>query len=118
MRRPRWSPDHDMQALCVEAAAAGWRLSRTGGDHIRLAAPNGGLVFAGSTPSDTRAVHNTRGEMRRVWPGWDGSEKREPQQREKRPGRSPVWRGACQWDGRPGTDEQPLGATLGDLWPR
>lgn len=116
--RARYSTSRDMQDLCIAARRAGWRVEQTGGDHIRLTAPNGEFVFASQTPSDWRAVHATRARMNRSWPGWDGSEKREPRQREKRPGRAPVWRGAYQWDGRPGTDEQPLGATLGDLWPR
>ena len=39
--RARYSTSRDMQDLCIAARRAGWRIEQTGGDHIRLTAPNG-----------------------------------------------------------------------------
>lgn len=106
-----------MNDLCLEAQAAGWVVSRTGSDHIRLKAPNGSNAFTSNTPSDRRAVHNLRAELRRLWPGWDGRvEKTEPRQREKRPGRAAGVKVPWTWDGSRGV-EAVLGASLGDIWP-
>jgi hypothetical protein len=44
----------------------GWSVTRTGGDHLRLEHPDArGPVFTGSTPSDQRAIHRVRADMRR-----------------------------------------------------
>lgn len=119
MTRPRFSPNRDLQDLCVEAQAAGWRVDKTNGDHLKLTAPSGAFVFASQTPSDWRAVHHVRATLDRSWPGWDGRAraKAAPRERAKRPGRSPERRGADRWDGRKGTEETPIGATMADLWP-
>lgn len=37
----------------------------TNGNHLRLQLPNGRSVFASATPSDRRAMLNTRAEVRR-----------------------------------------------------
>lgn len=57
MNRTRWSPHKDTQALCVEAARAGWRIEKTGSGHLLFTAPSGVFCSASSTPSDWRAVH-------------------------------------------------------------
>jgi hypothetical protein len=52
--------------LIREARRAGWLVTRTGGDHLRLTHPAAaGPVFCGSTPSDCRAIRHTRAAMRR-----------------------------------------------------
>jgi predicted RNA binding protein YcfA (HicA-like mRNA interferase family) len=52
--------------LLREARRNGWSVTRTGGDHLRLQHPQAaGPVFAGSTPSDHRAIRHVRAEMRR-----------------------------------------------------
>lgn len=118
MTRPRWSPQKDMQALCVEAARAGWRIERTGGDHIKLTSPAGAIVFASQTPSDWRASRRARATLDRAWPGWDGRVRGgPPKQREKRPGRKACEKVPWTWDGSRGVDAA-LGATMADLWPK
>lgn len=119
MNRPRYSPNRDMQDLCVAAAAAGWIVEKTSGGHLRLTAPCGAFVFASQTPSDWRAVHTARAKLDRTWPGWDGRERGEVHRdRPKRPGRGPERRGAWKWDGIAAPAPQPMGATMADLWPR
>jgi hypothetical protein len=50
----------------VEAAVrAGWILTKTGGDHVRWQAPSGKIIFSASSPSDKRAMYNTRSMLRR-----------------------------------------------------
>jgi hypothetical protein len=44
----------------------GATLDVTGSCHFRLRLPNGGLVYAPSTPSDWRAVRNLRANLRRA----------------------------------------------------
>lgn len=118
MTRARWSPNRDMQDLCVEASHAGWTVARTGGDHIRFLAPSGAIVFGASTPSDRYATTNCRAELSRAWPGWDGKPpKAEPRYREKRPGRKARDKVPWTWDGSRGIDE-PMAATFADLWPK
>lgn len=86
---------------------------------VTIKAPKGAFVFASQTPSDWRVVHSTRAKMRRTWPGWDRpTERPEPRERPKRPGRTPEFRGAWRWDGVRAPDERPIGATMADLWPK
>lgn len=56
----------DWQKLAAEAIADGWVLRRTNGGHICWKAPNGGMVFSPSTPSDWRGIRNHRSDMDRV----------------------------------------------------
>lgn len=117
MSRARWSPNRDMQDLCVEATRAGWAIGRTGGHHLRFQAPTGAMVFAASTPSDRFATTRCRADLTRAWPGWDGRvEKSEPRVREKRRGRAACEKTPWKWDGSRGVSE-PMAATLGDVWP-
>lgn len=47
------------------AEAAGWTVTMTSGGHLRWAAPSGAIVFSSSSPSDWRAVHKHRSELRK-----------------------------------------------------
>lgn len=69
MGRKRYSPNRDMQELCVEAVRGGWEVTNTGGCHLKMRAPNGAVVFAPSTPSDWRSAIATRVKLRKLWPG-------------------------------------------------
>ena len=56
----------EWRRLVEYAEAAGWVVTRTGGDHIRFKGPHGGLVFGASTPSDAkRSLKNTEALLRR-----------------------------------------------------
>jgi hypothetical protein len=66
------------------ASDAGWTVTRTRGDHLRLEHPEAStVVFTGSTPSDYRALANTLATMRRVLP------KEPPKPKPERPKRRP-----------------------------
>ena len=39
---------------------------KTGGNHWRIALPNGGIVIASNTPSDRRALSEIRSDLRRA----------------------------------------------------
>ena len=44
----------------------GVRVSKTRGGHLRLDLPTGQPIFASSTPSDQRAIHNVRAQVKRA----------------------------------------------------
>jgi hypothetical protein len=44
----------------------GVKVSHTNGGHLRLDIPNGKPIFAASTPSDWRAIHKVRAQVRRA----------------------------------------------------
>jgi hypothetical protein len=44
----------------------GIEVTKTNGGHLKLSLPNGRPVFAASTPSDWRAIHNIRRDVRRA----------------------------------------------------
>jgi hypothetical protein len=71
--------------LIRHATAAGWRVSRTSGGHLRLEHRDATMpVFTASTPSDHRAMRNALATMRRALPP---EEKPEPKvSRPKRKG--------------------------------
>ena len=56
----------DLRRLVEEARRRGWRVDRTGGDHLRLRHPTGAMIFAASTPSCPRALRNLQADLRRV----------------------------------------------------
>lgn len=58
--------------LLKESRAAGWEVRLTRGDHLRWTHPQASSpVFSAATPSDHRAVKNTRAMLRRVMKGSD-----------------------------------------------
>lgn len=58
LRRTEYGP------LVEAALAAGWRLDRTGGNHLKLTSPEGQAVFFPSSPSDWRGARNLRSTLR------------------------------------------------------
>lgn len=52
--------------LVEYAAARGWRVTRTRGDHIRFDKDGCQSVFTSSTPSDRRATLNAESTLRRA----------------------------------------------------
>lgn len=55
----------EMKQLRAAAEAAGWRVERSGGNHLKWIPPTGGAVFTSATPSDRRAAANMRRDLRR-----------------------------------------------------
>ena len=55
----------DLKQVIAACERAGWVVTKTGGGHWRFRAPQGVLVFTGSTPSDPRAIANLRARLRR-----------------------------------------------------
>lgn len=51
--------------LVRAAQAEGWEVTKTRGGHWKFKAPNGDVIFTGSTPSDKRAWLNVRAHLRR-----------------------------------------------------
>lgn len=58
------SSNKDFQKLIKEAENQGWEVSRTGGGHLRWMSPEGKVVFSAFSPSDKRALQNTKKELR------------------------------------------------------
>jgi DNA-binding PadR family transcriptional regulator len=54
------------EELLGAAVAAGWEVSRTRGNHIRVTSPAGETTHTGSTPSDHRGVKNFRASLKRM----------------------------------------------------
>lgn len=54
-----------MRELVEEAAQAGWTVTIRKGGHLKFEHPEAASVFSSSTPSDRRAVLNTRAQLRR-----------------------------------------------------
>lgn len=54
------------------AAHPHWRPSPTGSGHLKLTSPTGAVVYAGSTPSNWRALKNLRAQLRRLERGGGG----------------------------------------------
>ena len=55
----------ELREVIRDAESRGWQAERTGGGHIRLVHPQGGLVFCSDTPSDHRAIANTKAHIAR-----------------------------------------------------
>jgi hypothetical protein len=52
--------------LTALAAAHGGTVERTRGGHVVVRLPNGATVYTSATPSDRRALLNTRADLRRA----------------------------------------------------
>jgi predicted RNA binding protein YcfA (HicA-like mRNA interferase family) len=48
-----------------QAVREGWRASLTRNSHVKLNHPTGAVVFCAGSPSDVRAIHLVRAELRR-----------------------------------------------------
>lgn len=57
--------DREVTRLIDAAVEAGCRIHHQGRKHVVLATPAGGLVTVSRTPSDHRAIHNMRADLRR-----------------------------------------------------
>jgi predicted RNA binding protein YcfA (HicA-like mRNA interferase family) len=60
---------HDLARLLRQASACGWQLVRTRKSHWLLRHPSGAVVVTSGTPSDQRALRNTRAQLRRAEKG-------------------------------------------------
>lgn len=90
------------------ASDAGWTVTRTRGDHLRVEHPEAStVVFTGSTPSDYRALANTLATMRRVLPKEPPKPKSERPKRRPKPARRQIER-AIDWQ-RPPEPAPPIG---------
>jgi predicted RNA binding protein YcfA (HicA-like mRNA interferase family) len=56
----------DLKKILKALADQGWKITQRRSSHYRLQSPNGDVYFAGSTPSDRRAVLNLRADLRRM----------------------------------------------------
>lgn len=55
----------DMCPLAERARAQGWPVAWCPGGHLRWSSPAGALVYSSGSPSDWRAVHKLRADLRR-----------------------------------------------------
>jgi len=57
----------ELRELARVAVSQGWRVERTGKQHLRWVPPTRDkrVIYSGSTPSDYRAIHNIRAMLRR-----------------------------------------------------
>ena len=54
------------RALAKAATQQGWSLSWLGSCHVGWRSPAGALVVSSASPSDRRAVHKLRADLRRA----------------------------------------------------
>lgn len=52
-------------ATAHAAAAQGWKIELTQGNHVRWTSPSGRVIFSAASPSDHRAIRNTVAMLRR-----------------------------------------------------
>lgn len=60
------SQDKAIRSLVRLAECQGWTVTRTRRNHLKFCAPNGGVYFTGSTPSDHRAIKNATTHLRKM----------------------------------------------------
>jgi hypothetical protein len=56
----------EQRKLAKRAAAQGWKIKHTRGDHVVWVAPNGKKLYSAATPSDVRALKNHLARMRKA----------------------------------------------------
>jgi hypothetical protein len=57
----------EVDKMLSRAITMGWRVKRTGGNHIKAMSPDGNsVVVISGTPSDHRAIMNIRAAFRRA----------------------------------------------------
>lgn len=54
-----------LRSLAEDAAKQGWRIFMRPNGHLRWESPEGAVVFTSATPTDWRAVHRVRADLRR-----------------------------------------------------
>ena len=60
------SAKKDFDQVLKKAERQGFRIERTGkGGKVKIYCPDGGIVFASATPSDSRAVRNLEADLKR-----------------------------------------------------
>lgn len=57
-----------LQELIDRLQDEGWKVTYTGGGHLKMRSPTGAVVFTGSSPSDRRSIRNTVRDLKRA--GW------------------------------------------------
>ena len=62
----RWTQNRDLNQLLDSVVEAGWMVDRTRGNHLRVVSSRGSVVTVATTPSDYRAVLNTRARIKRI----------------------------------------------------
>jgi hypothetical protein len=62
----RWTQSKETNRVLEDAVESGWRIERTNSNHLRATSARGSVVFVASTPSDRRAVLNTRSRIKRI----------------------------------------------------
>lgn len=60
----------EFRPIIREALKHGWRVTVSGGGHLRLQGPLRGLVYASMTPSCWRARHELIRDLRREGADW------------------------------------------------
>jgi hypothetical protein len=56
----------DMRPLARQAYGQGWRLKWLGSTHLGWRSPTGAFVVSSGSPSDRKAVHRLRADLRRA----------------------------------------------------
>jgi hypothetical protein len=58
--------NRDVRAVVKQAIAAGCDARLTGGNHVQLRVPNGGIVVVGTTQPAARTIRNLHSQLRRA----------------------------------------------------
>lgn len=56
----------ELVVIMRQAEEQGFEVVRTNGGHYRWTAPSGRFMFTSQTPSDVRALHRIRSDLRRL----------------------------------------------------
>lgn len=56
----------ELAKIAKEAEAQGWTITLTNGGHFKWMSPEGGFMFTSQTPSDVRAFHRIRSDLRKL----------------------------------------------------
>lgn len=58
--------NREVRAILKVAQAAGFTVELRKGGHIKVTSPTGAFIFMSHTPSDVRALHRVRSDLRRL----------------------------------------------------
>jgi len=56
----------ELDKIIKAVVSCGWTVDKTKSCHYRFTAPNGDFFFTSSTPSDVRALHRIRSDIRKL----------------------------------------------------
>lgn len=56
----------ELSKIAKQAEAQGWSITLTNGGHFKWTSPEGGFMYTSQTPSDVRAFHRIRSDLRRL----------------------------------------------------